>query len=79
MNAPLLTLEAWGRARYGECCPSLKTLRRWVREAKILPAPKKNGRSYFVSPHARYIDFNDPDYATAAAEALSESERSHVA
>ena len=31
----LTTLEAWAAARYGDHAPSIHTLRRWVREAKI--------------------------------------------
>jgi hypothetical protein len=74
---PLMSLEAWGRAIYGESCPKLKTLRKWAREAKIVPVPKKNGRSYFVSRHARYIDYDDPNYADAVAGALNEPQRAH--
>jgi hypothetical protein len=69
----LVPLDIWAARRYGEKPPSIHTLRRWVREAKIVPVPKKNGRSYYVSENARYIDYNDPDYANAIAEALSES------
>jgi hypothetical protein len=51
----LLTLDAWARAEYGEGAPSIDTLRRWVRERKILPAPEKHGRTYYVLPNARYV------------------------
>lgn len=72
-------LDVWGRRIYGDHAPSIKTLRRWVREAKIFPIPKKHGRSYFVSPNARYIDYSDPNYAQVIAEAsLSESAETHV-
>lgn len=49
----LITLEAWVAATYGEAV-SLDTARRWVREQRIQPAPEKHGRSYFVTPEARY-------------------------
>lgn len=68
MSAKLITLEAWAENRYGEHAPHINTLRRWVRDAKILPVPKKHGRAYYVSESARYIDYNDPDYAKAARE-----------
>lgn len=55
MTERLLTLEAWSRAEYGEGAPCIATLRRWVREKKILPAPEKHGRTYYVLPHARYV------------------------
>lgn len=71
--ADLLPLDAWARARYGEHAPSAKTLRRWVREAKIVPVPKKHGRAYFVMASARYIDFKDPNYPKAVAKAINES------
>lgn len=55
MTERLLTLEAWSRAEYGDGAPCIATLRRWVREDKILPPPEKHGRAYYVLPHARYI------------------------
>ncbi len=70
-ESDLITLLAWARARY-DPPPHRNTLRRWVHAAKIVPVPKKNGRSYFVSRHARYIDYNDPNYVDAIAESLSE-------
>jgi predicted site-specific integrase-resolvase len=56
----LTTLEDWAAKRYGEHAPSIHTLRRWVREAKIMPAPKKHGRTYFVQEDAKYLNHNDP-------------------
>ena len=67
----LITLEAWAASRYGEHAPSIHTLRRWCRDAKILPRPKKHGRTYFVSESARYLNYNDPEYAKAARESTS--------
>lgn len=64
----LTTLERWAEARYGEHMPTVATLRRWVREAKILPVPKKHGRAYYVQEDARYIDPTDPTYARAYRE-----------
>lgn len=61
MNAPkkLITLEAWAANIYGEHAPSIHTLRRWARNAKIFPIPKKHGRTYFVEETAEYIaDYN---------------------
>ena len=57
----LLTLEAWAQRRY-EKPPSMRTLYRWVEAAKIVPLPKKDGRTFYVHPDAEYIDRNDPDY-----------------
>ncbi|WP_312939443.1 excisionase [Stutzerimonas balearica] len=51
----LLTLEEWAKQTY-ETPPTLNTLRRWARDGFIYPAPEKHGRSYFVSPSARYIE-----------------------
>ena len=58
----LTTLEAWARAKYGEAAPSIYTLRRWCREAKIQPAPQKHGRTYYVSEQAQYTNYNDPSF-----------------
>ncbi len=49
------TLAKWAAANYGEDAPHIKTLRRWVREGKIFPAPRKDGRTYFVEQTARYV------------------------
>lgn len=51
--------------------PSVWTLRAWARDAKIVPIPKKHGRSYYVSERAEYIHPGDPDYL----KALRESEK----
>jgi predicted site-specific integrase-resolvase len=50
----LLPLEAWARKVYGDFAPSIGTLRRWVRDGRIQPQPKKQGRSYFLKPEAEY-------------------------
>jgi len=68
MGTRLVTLDAWARAKYGEHMPSVGTLRRWVRDAKILPIPKKHGRSYYVSEQAKYIHPDDPEYTRALRE-----------
>lgn len=70
MSEKFVTLEAWARAKYDEP-PSVFTLRRWVRDARIIPVPKKHGRSYFVSENARYIHPSDPTYARAYRESAS--------
>jgi Excisionase-like protein len=55
----LTTLESWATKVYGDHAPSIYTLRRWVRDAKIFPIPKKHGRTYFVEETAQYIqDYN---------------------
>ena len=36
------------------------TLRRWARDGKIVPRPRKIGRDYAVRPDAKYINPNDP-------------------
>jgi len=51
----LLTLEEWAKQTY-ETPPAMNTLRRWAREGLIQPPPEKHGRSYFVSPTARYVE-----------------------
>ncbi len=57
MSRELITLKEWGRRIYGTAAPSMGTLRRWAREARITPPAEKHGRSYFVEPDARYVDY----------------------
>lgn len=73
MNEPKeIPLDAWAAAKFSPA-PSIYTLRRWAREAKIFPLPRKYGREYRVKENARYIDHNDPNYAQAVAETIYES------
>jgi hypothetical protein len=53
-----VTLEVWRRLMYGEGegAPCMHTLRSWIRRGLIQPPPQKEGRSYFLSPDARYVD-----------------------
>lgn len=60
MAAKLMTLEAWAVATYGDASPHINTLRRWARDALIVPAPEKHGRTYYVRPDARYCDYRAP-------------------
>lgn len=51
----LISLTEWAAQVYGESSPGIDTLRRWARESKISPLPKKHGRTYFVDPNAQYV------------------------
>ena len=54
MTTPrLITLELWLAETYGDAI-TLNTARRWCRDRKISPLPEKHGRTYFVTPDARY-------------------------
>jgi predicted site-specific integrase-resolvase len=59
----LVKLKTWAKTLYPDDTPSIYTLRRWVREAKIVPAPQRHGRHYFVRKDARYINYNDPNFS----------------
>jgi hypothetical protein len=52
--APDLTLPDWAKSRFGNNAPHIVTLRRWVREGRIFPIPKKVGKTWFVKPAAEY-------------------------
>jgi len=65
--AKLITLENWAATTYGEASPHINTLRRWARDALIVPIPEKHGRTYYVSPSARYCDFRS--HAPAVSQA----------
>ena len=59
----MITLADWARANYGQKPPHVNTLRRWCRDGKIFPIPRKHGRSYFLEETARYVgDYNDPAF-----------------
>lgn len=53
-TTPDLILIEWAKAKFGEHAPHVNTLRRWVREGRIHPQPKKVGKTWFVKPHAEY-------------------------
>lgn len=36
--------------------PAIKTVRAWCRDGKLYPTPRKQGRAYFLHPHACYVD-----------------------
>jgi hypothetical protein len=55
----LVPLEVWAHDIYGTASPGLNTLRRWAREGKIQPSPKKHGRTYFVQANAEYVEPGD--------------------
>lgn len=52
----LIPLQVWAIETFGAHAPHRHTLRNWVTNGKIRPVPVKVGRSYFVSPDARYVD-----------------------
>lgn len=60
MTERLIPLDVWATERYGEHMPTVATLRRWARDGKIYPLPKKHGRCYWVSERAQYVnDYRD--------------------
>ena len=55
-----VSLRTWADSQFGECAPKNdETLRRWAREGKIIPRPRKIGREYAVRSDAQYINPND--------------------
>lgn len=54
-------LREWADSQFGDLAPKCdETLRRWARDGKIIPRPRKIGRDYAVHPGAKYINTNDP-------------------
>lgn len=49
-----ITLTAWAAQEF-DPPPAERTLRLWVKEGRILPAPIKVGRTYYVVPDAKHI------------------------
>jgi len=61
MQAKLMKLRQWADSTLGDLAPKNDvTLRRWARDGKIIPQPRKIGRDYAVRSDARYINPNDP-------------------
>jgi hypothetical protein len=55
-SVKLITLTAWLDARYSaDSAPTQTTVRRWIRQKRILPEPEKQGRAFFFHPAARYV------------------------
>lgn len=58
-----ITLRRWAYQQYGVEAPHIKTLRRWAREGKLFPAPRKDGRTYYIDQNAQYVgDYNSPEF-----------------
>lgn len=49
-----ITLTAWAAQQF-DPPPVENTLRIWARTGRIVPAPLKIGRTYWVEPTARHI------------------------
>lgn len=49
-----ITLMAWAAKQF-DPPPVENTLRIWARTGRIVPAPMKIGRTYFVEPNAQHI------------------------
>ncbi|RRS06460.1 hypothetical protein EIP75_02135 [Aquabacterium soli] len=50
-------LREWADEQFGSCAPkSDETLRRWARQGKIIPRPKKIGKEYAVRSDAVYVN-----------------------
>lgn len=49
-----ITLMAWAATQF-DPPPAERTIRLWVREGRIVPAPLKIGRTYYVEPTAKHI------------------------
>jgi hypothetical protein len=52
--AKKITLTAWAFQEF-DPPPAERTLRLWVRDGRIVPAPIKVGRTYYVQPEAKHI------------------------
>ncbi|MBJ2211287.1 excisionase [Pseudomonas carnis] len=49
----MITLAAWASLNF-DPVPSMNTVRKWARDGRLVPAPIKHGRSYYIAPDARY-------------------------
>lgn len=52
----LVRIKVWAVIVFGEDAPPHpNTLRRWVSDGRIYPAPVMVGKSWYVSPEAQYV------------------------
>ncbi len=49
-------LATWAASYFGEDAPSVHTLRRMVRDRRIVPAPTLVGKHYYVPPAATLVE-----------------------
>jgi hypothetical protein len=70
-----ITLQKWAEGKFA-APPCRETLRRWVRKARIYPAPRKVGRDYMVKPSAEYIDPSDTNSIIERINAAEKKKRS---
>lgn len=54
MTTQKLTLAEWAKKRFASP-PAERTLRLWVKAQRIIPAPIKIGRTYYVEQGARHV------------------------
>lgn len=54
----MIDIETWINTAYegSQKKPAVKTVRAWVRDGKIHPAPEKHGRAYYFNASARYCN-----------------------
>lgn len=50
-----ISLETWAKSKF-QPAPHPNTLRAWARDGKIIPAPVKIGRAYYVESAARHVE-----------------------
>lgn len=53
--AKLMKLKKWWSLNY-EAPYEAKTVRKWAKEGKLVPAPIKHGRPYYIRGDARHIE-----------------------
>lgn len=51
----LIPLQHWAERTF-DPPPHPDTLRRWCRQGRIHPRPKKIGRTYYLHPDAEHVD-----------------------
>lgn len=49
-----IKLETWAQLQYGNDAPDPRTLRRWARNGHLYPPAEQHGKSWYVSPTAKY-------------------------
>ena len=69
MRTAWVGIERWLELNYDAADPArptVRTVRTWCRDGKVYPTPRKQGRAYFLDPHACYVDPANPASIRAA-------------
>lgn len=66
-----ITLQEWADLHFAQTKPSVRTMRRWAAQGKLVPTAERIGRTLYVTPETSYKGRSRGELARAL-------ERSHA-